>query len=167
MQEEKITREEILEKISLHRKALEHTLGRIPRERYLSPVFVEGWTIKDLIAHIAAWEQRMIAWIAQAAEGVLPDIPGTDQAVAAINEQLYKEYKDLPLKKVLEDFSRSFQQVVSLVEETGDDVLFFENYIEGRERPYWITVAANTWWHYQEHEKDLSHWIDENLDMIQ
>lgn len=35
----------------------------IPRARYDEPgVWGEGWTVKDLFAHLTEWEQMLLAW---------------------------------------------------------------------------------------------------------
>ena len=154
-----MTRQELLDQIVSHRKKLEEVLAKVPEVDYFVPVFAGGLTLKDLLAHIVAWEQRMITWLGQAAEGILPDVPASDEAVEKINAEIYLENKDASLEDVRKAFERSYQQALKIAEDTPEVVLFSENLIEGRERPYWITVASNTWWHYKDHYDDLTAWL--------
>jgi hypothetical protein len=156
---EEINREELIEGILRERKLLEEVLARVDLEDYLKPVFEGDWSIKDMLAHIVAWEQRMITWVGQAADGILPDMPGTDQEVELLNTQSYLQDRDLPLNEVLQVFERSYPQALSVAENTPEEVLFTKNLLEGRENPFWITVGANTSWHYKEHREALERYL--------
>lgn len=159
MEFEEITREELLEGIFRERKLLEEILASIDHQDYLKPVFDGDWSIKDMLAHIVAWEQRMITWVGQAAEGILPDMPGNDQEVELLNTQSYHQDKDLSLNAVLQAFERSYPQALSVAENAPEEVLFTKNLLEGRENPFWITVGANTSWHYKEHREALERYL--------
>jgi hypothetical protein len=156
-----ITRDELLEGILKERKLLEEILATIKHEDYLEPIFEGDWTIKDMLAHIVAWEQRMITWVGQAAEGILPDMPASDQEVELLNTQSYHQDKDLLLEEVLQAFEHSYPQALSTAENTPEEVLFTKNLLEGRENPFWITVGANTSWHYKEHREALEQYLAE------
>ena len=108
MEFENITREELLDHILEERKLLEAVLSQIEPDDYFAPVFDGGWSIKDVLAHIVRWEQLMITWVGQAAEGILPQTPGSEENVNALNLQGFEENKDLPLEEVLENFKRSY-----------------------------------------------------------
>jgi hypothetical protein len=156
---EEIGRKELLEKIRGERKLLEKALARFDHADYLAPIFDGGWSIKDVLAHLVAWEQQMIAWVDQVSAGVLPDMPNSDEAVDALNKQFFHQNKDLSLGQVLQSFGRSYLQALAVAENTPEEVLYTKNLIVGRENPYWITVAANTFWHYEEHRKALEQYF--------
>lgn len=152
---EDIDRKVLLEQIQSERKILEAALDQVDHQAYLEPLFAGGWSIKDVLAHLVAWEQRMITWVGQAAEGVLPEMPGSEEAVDDLNTQSYQQTKDLPLEEVLKAYEVSYPQALAVAEHTPEEVLFTHGLIEGRENPFWITVAANTCWHYKEHREAL------------
>jgi hypothetical protein len=159
MELENITREEMLANIHRERKLLEDVLSQIDLERYLTPAFDGGWSIKDVLAHIVHWEQLMITWLRGAAKGALPNLPASDQDVNALNLQAFEENKNLPLDDVLESFNRSYPQAFAIAENSPDALIFTKNPLPGREQPFWITIAANTWWHYQEHREAFEGWL--------
>jgi hypothetical protein len=158
---DKITRDELLAKIHFHRDQFEELLAQLPDEDFLVPAFAGGLSLKDVLAHIVAWEQRGITWVGQAAKGTLPETPGSDEDVDEINAKIYQENKDLTLEEVRAAFARSYTQALALAENTPDEVLFTKNLLEGRKHPFWVTVAANTWWHYKDHYEDLTRWLSE------
>jgi hypothetical protein len=159
MEFEMVSREELLEKIKSSRKQLEDLMTKIPEEDFLRPVFDGGWTLKDMLSHIVSWEQKMITWIGEAAEGKLPEMPNGDAAVDALNAAFYQENKDLSLEDARQAFKRSYPQALAVAENTPDEVLYTENLFEGRKNPFWITVAANTYWHYNDHIEDITKWL--------
>lgn len=152
-------RKELLDQILAERKLFEETLARVDQTEYLKAIFDGNWSIKDVLAHIVAWEQRMISWVGQAARGVLPNIPLDDDTINALNDQSYHQDKDLPLAQVIQAYERSYKQALTFAENTPEEVLFTKNLLEGRENPYWITIAANTCWHYQEHREALEQYL--------
>lgn len=164
MEFEKIDRKTLLGNIRKERQLFEESLSRIPQDQFQEPIFDGGWSIKDVLAHIVAWEQRMITWIGQAADGIAPDIPNTDEAVDALNSQSFLQERERPLQDVLETFERSYLQAFAVAENTPEEVLFTENLLQGRSRPLWINIAANTCWHYKEHREALELYIAAHTD---
>ncbi len=51
------SREELLEQMAQARTPLDAAIACIPRERFLEAGQWGGWTLKDLVAHIAAYER--------------------------------------------------------------------------------------------------------------
>jgi hypothetical protein len=33
------------------------------------------WSIKDIVAHLTAWEERLVAWLEAIAHGTSPELP--------------------------------------------------------------------------------------------
>ncbi|MEN8242415.1 MAG: DinB family protein [Chloroflexota bacterium] len=160
MEVENVNREELLDHIKRERAHFEEILSRVDPADYLNPVFDGGWSVKDVLAHIVLWEQLMITWVSQAAEGIIPEVPGSDENVEAINQKGYQDNKDLAWEDVDASFRRSYSQALSIAENAPDEVIFTENPLPGRKQPFWITIAANTWWHYKEHRQAFERWLD-------
>ena len=150
---EKVKKSELLEHIKRTRQELEQALAGLTDEQMLAPVFDEGWTVKDTLAHIVTWEQRMVRWVGMALkDGVPGDIPSTDEEVNRMNQQAYLDDKDLPLATVRTAFARSYPQAYTMAETAPEAPLLEADYFEWRQgRALWYVVAANTWWHYEEH----------------
>jgi hypothetical protein len=153
------TRTEILERIHTERQRLEDFLNALTAEQFTIPGVEPGWTAKDLLAHIAVWEERMVAWITAAQNGEIPDLPMGDAAVDALNAATWERDKDISLDEAWRRFHAAHPAAVRIAEQTPDDVLFDPAHYPWRAgRPMWFMVAANTYWHYEEHMVGLETW---------
>ena len=159
MIEENISKIDLLKNIKENRGILEELLAKIPKEDMLNTV--EGdWTIKDILSHIIAWEQNMIRWMTITLKGGTPeDFPESREAVDSLNEFQYQRDKEKDLEEVLSEFPASFQAALALAENVDENVINDpELFAWGAGRPIWFIIAANTYWHYQEHIEIFEKW---------
>jgi uncharacterized protein (TIGR03083 family) len=157
------SKSEALDLIREERQALEAVLRRIGEESMLAPGVQGDWSVKDLLAHMTVWEQRMVRWIGEALSGETPEIAQegfTWDDLDRMNEQTYQEYKDRPLGEIMSEFRASFAEALGTVEAMAEDDLFDGDRFTWRDGdPLLRMVAANTWWHYKEHREDLERWL--------
>lgn len=98
---------------SLHaqRFMLEVALEPIAPDEWLITGVMEDWTLKDMIAHITAWDLRGTQWILAAGRDEMPHMPLPDRSWAdldAINAETYLVWRDRPLVEVQQSFMESF-----------------------------------------------------------
>lgn len=152
-------KEQVLEYIHSAREELESVIDQLDEARMLEPMDPDGWTVKDVLAHLTVWEQRMIQWTEESLSGEIPQRPApgmTWNDLDRLNELTYRTNKDRPLADVLRDFKASFQQTLETVERLSQEDLFNPKRFAYRQGdPLWHMVAANTWWHYREHADAL------------
>ena len=55
-----VTRDQVLEKLEQSRASLLAAVADIPEEVMQTQAVVEPWTVKDLLGHIAVWQQLAI-----------------------------------------------------------------------------------------------------------
>jgi len=155
---ENITKSKLLIAIRAERKALEEVLAALTHDQMLQPGSSGEWTVKDALAHISAWERRMLSWIGSHLRGEAPDVP-LPWDVERMNAETYAQVKDRPLAEVLEEFRRSYREALTLAESLSEEQLqtaYTDTWPMG---PLWLGVAANTDWHYKEHRKDIEAWL--------
>ncbi len=156
---EQITKQELLNQIESERRRLEATLAQLSEEQVLRPGVEGEWSVKDILIHIVVWEQRMIGWVNQGLRGervrMLP--PGdTWDDVDRWNHETYLDHKDDSLPDVLEQFRQSYLEALSAASNVPEDALLEPGYFDWREgEPLWLVVAANTCWHYKEHDESI------------
>ena len=161
---EDMTKTELLEQIRNERDALETTLSLLSKEQMLQPGVEGTWSAKDVLIHIVVWEQRMVSWVTQAMSGepveMLP--PGyTWDDLDRWNEDTYLKHKDDSLVDVLAQFSESYQEVLSTVGSVDEVALLDPERFSWREgRPLWLVVAANSSWHYRDHNTSIRSWLE-------
>jgi hypothetical protein len=163
--EEEMSKDKLLVEIQSKRERLESTLARVPADQMITPGVIDEWTVKDLLAHITVWEQRMIRWLAEAVRDVEPQMlpPGmTWDDLDQWNEQTYQKHRPRPLQEVLTGFNLSYPQALEAVKEVSEkDLIDSERFTWREGSPLWVMVAANTFWHYSEHNEALETWLRE------
>lgn len=153
------SKEEILASIQAGRGQLESLLAKVEPEQMLEPVNSNGWTVKDFMAHIAAWEKRMVQWMRSLEAGETYEVPASEWDIDRVNQQSYEENLERPLEEVQAEFTQAYEMALMEVENTPEaDLMDPQRFPSRNGRPLWIMVAANTWWHYQEHEEALREW---------
>lgn len=162
--EEQMSKDKLVADIQLERQRLEESLAELSEDQMLVPGVLDDWTVKDLLAHITVWEQRMISWVAQTVRDEVPEMlpPGmTWDDLDEWNEQTYQKHRLRPLEEVMADFQLSYPQALQAVHEVSEPDLIDPHRFAWREgRPLWVMVAANTSWHYKEHDESIRNWLE-------
>jgi hypothetical protein len=160
--DEKMTKGEILGLIREEREALEKTLRELNEAQMIEPGVESDWSVKDILAHITDWELRMVRWIEESQRGEVPQRPEpgmTWDDLDQLNDRIFRLNKDRPLRDVVADFHASFQKALEAVDSPTEADLLDPERFEWRDGdPMWQMVAANTWWHYKEHNETISNW---------
>ena len=159
---EQISRAELLDRICAERMVFEATLARLNPEQFLQSGVQGDWTVKDILAHVSAWERRMVRWMEEALAGAVPAQPQTDAEVDALNALSYAEDRDKTLEVVMAESVRSFDEAYQVTQAASAEDLEQPDRFPWREGAgLWRMVAANTWWHYREHGEVIRAWLDQ------
>ena len=153
----------LIEAITTGRRKFEDTLSQLDEDKMTLPGLESGWSVKDVLVHIQVWEARMVRWLGDSQRGEIPQMlpPGmTWDDLDQMNEETYLENRDKPLTDVLAEFHQSFPQALDMVKGISEVDLIDPDRFEWREgKPLWFIVAANTFWHYEEHDKAIREWM--------
>lgn len=118
---------------------LMETVNGIPEERLTEAGAVGVWSVKDLLGHIAYWDNRA----AEEAAGTVGD-EGVDWP--ELNDRSAAERASWSLTEVQAELERSHARMLAALEahpELDDE--------------HW---AGATWEHYDEHIVDLNRWLN-------
>ena len=137
---------------------LEESLACLTPEQMLLPGVDGEWSVKDVLAHISAWERRMLSWIDSHLRGESPDVP-LPWDVERMNAEAYAQVKDKPLAEVLEEFHQSYRDALALAKSLSEEQLKTIYTNTWPMAPLWLGVAANTNWHYKEHRESIEAWL--------
>ena len=146
------TKAELLESISTTRAQLTSKFSRLTPNQLVWPGSMDDWSVKDILAHLVDWEQRFIGWYRAGQRGEMPETPAPGfswRELPKLNQEGYERHKDDTLEDVLEDFQKSHQEIVELVEGMSETEIFTVKYYPWTgESPLLIWIAANTSSHY-------------------
>lgn len=149
------TKAEVLELVRNAHDELEQVVRQLTDEQIDAPTGDDAWSIKDIMAHITAWERVLLRShiegkpYAQAVEGdePLPDVKTVDE----INDWFYQQSRDKSVPEVRAHFEHMYQDLIVTIEQMSQAEL-----LEGKSkvRPdasLLEAIAGNTWEHYAEH----------------
>ena len=159
---EQVDKTSILNEISTSYAALEEILAPLDKTQYFTEGVIPGWSIKDMLAHIASWHHRLLTWLDAAIRNVEPAIAGPDsvEEMDALNAQFYQENKSRPLDEVLTDFRTTHQQIMDIIQAMREeDLISPQRFAWSQGSPLWQLVAGDTYEHYQEHRKQIQEWL--------
>jgi len=158
-----VSKHEMLVLIRKERQALEALVKTLSAEQLVRPTLDNHRCVKDILAHITAWEQRMLQWIDESYRGEVPQRPAPGMPwddLDGLNEQIYLQNKDRPTAEVAAEFDNSYRQVLKTVEDMPEqDLVDGERFAWRRGDPMWNMVAANTSDHYREHREEIEKWL--------
>ena len=118
----------------------------------------DGWTAKDYLAHLTAWQRRLVQWWDEGEAGrprQWPEPGFTFEQVDALNERDWRASRERPLDEVRREFKATAGAVEALIGRLTDDEL------NDAERVPWLgfegrhAIAGNTYGHYAEHFEAL------------
>lgn len=153
------SKEDLLGQIATERAALDALVGRLTPAQMQEAVFEGDRSVKDILAHIIGWEQRMIGWVRESYDGKTPDRPAPGQAwedLDELNQAIFEEHRDRPLAVVLTESASSYQDALECAQEMSEAELFDGDRFAWRVgHPMWPMIAGNTSWHYREHRQQI------------
>lgn len=158
-----VTRADLQDAIQAGRLRLDSLLNKISDEDKLKPVLDEGWSIKDTLAHVFTWEQRLLGWLAAATTtGGTPQIPAPGYSwdnINELNQITFEQKKRMTLSEVEESYQASMGLLYAALDRLSDEDLN-SRYFETEEEALWQFFAANTYLHYEEHGEAIRAWVD-------
>ena len=159
---EQINKTKLLSEMRDGYTAFENLLAPLS-ETQMTTAGVNGeWSIKDILAHLAAWQKRTLNRLDAAVRNEKPSIPGltNDEEMHRLNDQFYQENKDRPLTDILTDFRTTYSQILDVVQAAPEEVLIDPQRVPWlRGAALWEVVAGNTYEHYQEHAEPIQQWL--------
>jgi len=147
------TKAELLEKIHTSHELLEKKFSKLTSEQMVWPGSMDDWSVKDILAHLTDWEQRLIGWYQAGLRGEVPETPAPGMKwnqLPELNQIGYTQHKDESLEEVLAHYRASYREVLALVEGMTEEEIFEPGrYAWTGKDPLMIWIAANTNGHYE------------------
>src|SRR5437868_1535935 len=159
MSEIKVTTAEMISRIENGYKALQTLLNTWTDEQIVTPGGPDGWSVKDHLAHMAAWERGQAALMRREDRWKAMALSSDTHDIEDMNKTIYANNRDRSLVDVRADLAEAHQQLVLALDSLTDaDLLktyWYYNPDEPGEDdgdPIWPLVVGNSYGHYEEHE---------------
>ena len=153
------TKAEFLAEVERSWAAFNAAIDRLSESQLTGAQDEQGWTVKDHLAHLAAWERSTISFLEGKPrhEGL-----GVEASVYlsgdfdAINDLIYRQHKSLPLPQVMAALQDTHQELLAAIEPlTVEDLRqpyhHFQPDQPNDERTAMQVIYENTIEHYDEH----------------
>ena len=151
---------ELMTCIRDERAALEQVIGRLTEAQMTAPG-PEGWSVKDHLAHLVAWEEILV--VAHLQGRSFAEAAQMDEATAAktahmtaetgLNEYFQKRDKGRSLSEVLAMFHRSYRRLLVVLEEMDYARLLTPHDPTDPQSKLIHVVIDDTYAHYREHRQ--------------
>ncbi|RPH75415.1 ClbS/DfsB family four-helix bundle protein [bacterium] len=129
------------------------------------------WTLKDIVAHITAYEYWLAGWLEASRRGALPadsitTLPDMDERNAIIFSQNHLRLPEDVLTEAGWVFDRLIKAVHSLPDAELDNPALSAWYVKpywDENTPVWKCIAGDSYEHYHEHIPQIRKWLDETV----
>lgn len=149
------------------RDARAHLLAAIKglsEDEMRQPGVAGYWSVKDILAHLVAWEAELVTALSRKLSRRSKDAPRIVliDDIDEWNAEQYHLNAPRPLSVILEDFHGVHKYLLRAVEDLDERVLetpmYFE-WMEGEPLAYLIRDIAV--WHEEEHAEDIHRWREQ------
>lgn len=154
-----INKKKLLVALREARSQWDALLAEVGNHRLTEPSVVEGWSVKDIIAHIT-WYERETVGILQAKALVgssLWELP-QDQR----NIPIYEKNKHRTLEEVLTESELVYQQLLDSIRALSEEDLLEPTRFQNMPTEWlpWKVIAGNSFEHYHQHLTDIRQWLE-------
>ncbi len=119
-------RDEAIQELRAARKELLETLADFTEEDYLRPNAIGKWSAKDLLAHIAAWDEelvRVLQTFPMPGESVYTYLISDRNNFATWNEEQVALRRNQTLSQTVAEFEGARRDLIQVIEGLTDAVL--------------------------------------------
>ncbi len=163
MSDEKLTKSGLLMAIQTNRTRFENALAHFSDIQKSEILLENGWSIKDVMVHIASWERIGFEIVQSAQDGksLKPYIAKVFESVDKFNAQTYENNKDKSLTRIEAEYQTAYQIFLALIESLDKSFIFSNLPFEGADEiSVQSIISANTHLHYKEHAEAIEKIIE-------
>jgi hypothetical protein len=167
-------KQQVLDELRAEYERWEALLASLSEAQIIDPRLPAGLSLKDVVAHLWAWQQRTVARAEAALHDRQPAYPQwpahldphAEDDLEEINAWIYATNREKSWPRVYADWREGFQRLLAAAQDVDEKDMFEE------ERYAWLpgmTLAfileASGEHHREEHYGPLTAWLRENGDI--
>jgi hypothetical protein len=146
-----LNRDQLFARIDRHWRALSDALAGLPHAVMLEKGVVEGWSAKDVIAHVATWDGEALKALRLIMQGKRPPRYG---GVDNFNARQYETNARLSLAEAQQTLRATHQRLLDFLATVPESWFATETRFRHR-------LRLDTWGHYPEHTEAILNWRKE------
>lgn len=121
------TKDDLLKQAQQNYDKLQQEIEHLSEEELVVDGIVGDWSIKDVLAHLLAWQQMTLDWYRAGCRGETPITPSekyTWREIPALNQEIYETWRDQALDAIRADLQASHENFLSVIETLSNETLF-------------------------------------------
>jgi len=123
------TKTQLIARLRESRAALEKVIAKVHPDTWEQPGVVGEWSGKDVLAHVAHWQELHLGWWAAVQRREQPEVPAPGISwsradVDRLNRQIFLAHRDQSLDEVLGYLRETYERFMAVVEATPEADLF-------------------------------------------
>jgi hypothetical protein len=156
------SKDQLLKDIYTERRRLEKNLSTLSAEDMIQPGVSGTWSVKDILAHLAAWERLFLDWYHTGVQGCSPatlPVGMGQKSIHTLNQQIYEKNQRRSLDDITAEFHTSYRQIVTVIEEIPEGDMFVHGRFNWTEELTLADyIAGNTCNHYAWAKSQIRKW---------
>jgi uncharacterized damage-inducible protein DinB len=158
-----MNKQSILDQCRAGHEKLAQAIDGLTDEDMLRPGAAGLWSVKDLLAHVTAWQSELVTALSRLS--VTKQIPNIVQIedLDEWNMEQYRVNAPRDLDIILEDFHGVHKHLLKTIESIDEKTLTNPRrfpWMEGEPLSY--LIAENGFWHEAEHAEEIIAWRGAN-----
>jgi hypothetical protein len=162
-----MTKEKFLSTLHSERANWEMLLSKIDASRMTQPGVAGEWSLKDVIAHIAVYEEWISVVLEELMHGEIKTLDSAEpEDVDVENARFFREHQHRSLPEVFEYSQKSFQHLLTVLQSLPEEELLgvslsFKSLLPvyWPDKPLWQVIAGDSYEHYHQHIPDIQSWL--------
>jgi hypothetical protein len=141
----------LLERLDAAWTALTDSYAGVSDSRLVEPGVVDGWSVKDILAHVTTWEEEALQHLPLIIAGGTPPRYAARGGIDAFNSRATEDGRRLSLAAVLRRRDETHARLVDFIR--GQPAGTFGSQARARRR-----LRLDTYGHYPEHTAAIRAW---------
>lgn len=153
-----VRKQELLNELAAARLELVEAIAGLTPDDMMITGVVGLWSVKDILAHLAAWESEVVTALNQVQNKRMPSILRIDD-IDEWNDEQYHINIRRPLEVIQADFEGVHRMLVRMIQDFDDRSLLDNRrypWMEGE--PLWYLIEENVTLHEREHAASIRDW---------
>jgi hypothetical protein len=157
------SKEALIEDIRTEHDAVCARLREIPPALWREPgVWGEGWTVCDLVAHLAEWQRLFLTWYEDGLRGATPQIPAPGykcNEIPRLNRAIWAKHRSRSPASVRADFAAGYNRILEIAGALSPAQLLRPGHFKWTgKNPLTTYLGPNAASHYRFASKVIKRW---------
>ena len=158
--DQSMRKSQLIDKIKHSRAEWQVLISPLDDAQMVQARVIEGWSLKDIIAHITWYEREMVQVLQNKTlvGSELWDLP-TDER----NQVIFEANQNRALNDIREEAQQVYGHLVELLEGLEEEDLHDPSRFDQMPKDWqpWEVIGSNTYEHYPDHVAQVRNWLGE------